>query len=204
MMDSATTRDILRRLDALEREAVRLRKGRVSGVGQFDVDLGNSGVAYRGVAAVRGTNPRADAGPAAALVRGHDVLLLGNLETRPWRPTWLELAFAQFWTHYPNLVYRTGVTRSPDGFVTLRGLVQKPGVAWTVNDQIITLPAGYRPGTRRIFPAVMSAGNRYGIARLTVWPDGQVHFDGQYAGTASTWDPNNWVSLDAIGYWAEQ
>lgn len=202
-MDDATIRNIQERLARLEREAVRLRKGRVSGDGQFDVDLGNSGVAYRRVTAVRGTNPRSDAGPVAALVRGHDVLLLGNLETRPWSPTWLRLAFAPSWAPYPDLGYTTGVTRSPDGFVTLRGLVQKPGVAWTVNDPMIVLPAGYRPSTLRVFPSIIASGASFGVARLTVWPNGQVYFDGQYAGTATGWDPNNWVSLDAIGYWAE-
>ena len=119
------------------------------------------------------------------------------------RPQWVGFSFHRFWTPYEDPNFAPAYVRSPLGYVDIRGLVSKPGVAWTAFDPMVQLPAGFRPRTARIFPAMIAAGAGFGVARVTVYPDGNVVFGGMYAGTASSWDPRNWVSLDAIGFWAE-
>lgn len=130
---------------------------------------------------------------------------VGSAAIARFRPQWRGLGYHEFWTAYAygDSDYAPGYTRSPSGWVDLRGLITKPGVAWTVDDPAAYLPRGFRPGTARVFPALVASGAGFGVARITVFASGDILFGGTYAGSANSWDPNNWVSLDAIGFWAE-
>jgi hypothetical protein len=67
-------RDILRRLDALDRTRPRLRLGEVIDTSPLDVALGGSDVAYENVKAL---NPVRVGDIVAVLVAGNDLLVLG-------------------------------------------------------------------------------------------------------------------------------
>lgn len=77
-MDPRTTKSILSRLTKLERESVRLRKGRVTATSPLTVDLGASGVPYRDVPVVAGTTLVLN-DIVVALVSGNNIIVLGKV-----------------------------------------------------------------------------------------------------------------------------
>lgn len=77
-MDPRTTKNILARLTKLERESVRLRKGRVIDDSPLTIDLGESGVPYTDIPHVIGRTLNVN-DVVAALVSGNNVLTLGKI-----------------------------------------------------------------------------------------------------------------------------
>lgn len=75
-MNEDITRDILRRLAALERTSARLRIGEVTGTSPLDVALGGSSTSYEDVQAI---GPLADGDLVASVLWGNDLLVLGAL-----------------------------------------------------------------------------------------------------------------------------
>jgi hypothetical protein len=69
---------LARRIAEVERVAVNLRIGEVTGVDPLDVDLGSSGTSYESVSALAGLRLRID-DVVAVLVRSHDLLVLGKI-----------------------------------------------------------------------------------------------------------------------------
>lgn len=76
-MNEQTVRNILRRLDALERTRPRLRVGEVTDVAPLDVALGGSSVSYEDV---RSLGALAAGDRVAVLVSGNDLLVLGAVD----------------------------------------------------------------------------------------------------------------------------
>lgn len=133
--------------------------------------------------------------------------LQGNVDPLAPAPVvWRSLPKTPDWQAWPDPNHVEGYTIR-NGVVQLRGLVTKPGSAWTTSDPIGTLPAGFRPGSARIFPAIIWVGGSpatFGVARITVYATGGIVFHGMYAGSASSWNSSNWVALDAIQFFAEK
>lgn len=80
-MHDETIAAILKRLDEIEREYVRLRKGSVADLGPLDVRLGAASTAYNAVPQLTSGLSVPRSGNVAALVRGNDILVLGELGT---------------------------------------------------------------------------------------------------------------------------
>ncbi|HTE61634.1 MAG TPA: hypothetical protein VK631_14880, partial [Solirubrobacteraceae bacterium] len=77
-MNDQMLRDLLRRLNVLERTSARVRVGEVTGTGPTDVALGGASTSYEDVAALGG--PTLTTGDqVAALVWGNDLLVLGAI-----------------------------------------------------------------------------------------------------------------------------
>jgi hypothetical protein len=109
---------------------------------------------------------------------------------------WQALAFAGSWTNYAA-GYVTGAYRKDQlGQVHVRGLVAKLGSAAVSGDVIATLPAGYRPPLRMIFPGG-SGGPTDVYGRIDVLANGEIVWIA--GGTAVA----NFTSLDAISFWTD-
>ena len=89
------------------------------------------------------------------------------------------------WQAYGGDYGTPGYSKTPDGSVTISGLVMTNG-AWGL---IAQLPAGYRPSKRLIF----NLNNHGSTARVDVLTDGSVHW---IAGGRS----HGWVSLSGINF----
>lgn len=188
-MDPRVIKSILSRLARLERESVRLRKGRISGIAPYDVQLGGSTTAYENIpsmsAAAVGDN-------VAALVSGNNAVILGQPTNRL---TWNTLPLESGWAEL-NSNYTPMYAKAPNGLVALRGLVVK-STAWRVYEHIGTVPAGFRPSVEveKIFATVV---NDTGVGGVSVDTAGRVVI------RQATWVNNlTWISLDPIIYWAE-
>ena len=79
----------------------------------------------------------------------------------------------------------------------LRGLAKKSGLP-AIDDTIAVLPAGYAPGVRQMFAAVMTDATGAGAGRVDVLPSGEVSWQG---GPASA--EKNSTSLNNIIFWTE-
>lgn len=149
--------------------------------------------------------------------RGDRCLVVMSEIGRPWvvvgdwtgPPAWQRLAFIAAWSDWNGGQLPSGYAKSPDGWVSLRGLVvfdssKLPGadpraspVPPAQYQQMLAtpLPAGFRPATARTFVASVD-----GLAgRVQVFPDGRIMNCEVPAGTP--WYA--WWSLDGVGYWAE-
>jgi len=104
---------------------------------------------------------------------------------------WTNLTLGGGWAHYTGDYTTPQYTKAADGVVTVKGLVRNGST--TAGTVLATLPPGYRPAKRQIFPAIAS-GPLY--ARLDVEPDGDILINGV---------PNNsWLTLTNIKFVAEQ
>jgi hypothetical protein len=108
-----------------------------------------------------------------------------NSSPEPWKA----LSLAAGWGNY-GTVYGDASYRKESGRVYLRGLVTRTDGPPPETSPIGTLPAGYRPSTRLIFPSNGGAKS----ARVDVAPNGQVIW---VQGTAPEKD---YSSLDAISF----
>ena len=75
-MNEQVIRDLMRRVEALERTRPRLRVGEVTGVGPLDVALGGASTSYQDVSSLGGVNLAVN-DKVAVLVSGNDLLVLG-------------------------------------------------------------------------------------------------------------------------------
>ncbi len=102
---------------------------------------------------------------------------------------WSGLVLQNSWIAYDAANYSNPqYTKSPDGMVTLHGLI-KNGTMSPYVTIIANLPAGYRPTQRIMFTGV--AGGAY--SRIDLAPDGNLYY---VSGT------NGWYSLDEISFYA--
>lgn len=99
---------------------------------------------------------------------------------------WQTPAMLNGWVRYDTTHDNVGYMKDSLGFVHLRGLIRS-GTAGTV----FTLPVGYRPLFRRIYPCVSNQT----IARLDVRADGVIELAAYN---------NAWVSLEGVTFKAEQ
>lgn len=124
----------------------------------------------------------------------HDVVVTvdGATYTQPWDARagaledWIIPAFLGTWTNvgggFGPLRYR----KTDDGLVVVQGLVE----SGTVGTGIFTLPAGYRPTSRLVFPVISNNA----IGRIDIETNGNV---AAFAGSAT------WFALNGIIFPAE-
>lgn len=104
--------------------------------------------------------------------------------------TWTDLSLVNSWLHYGSPFSTPQYTKTSDNIVQLKGLLRAGST--TYDSTIATLPAGFRPKTRILYP-VTNYNNVH--ARVDIYPDGRVNF----LGTS-----NSWLSIDSISFIAEQ
>lgn len=80
--------------------------------------------------------------------------------------------------------------------VTLSGLVKHDPVVPTLPSLLFTLPSGYRPNLRLVFPAWGSASGGERTMRLDVYADGGVYLQSFGGSTGAV----NFLSLDGITF----
>jgi DNA-binding beta-propeller fold protein YncE len=100
---------------------------------------------------------------------------------------WQTPVFENGWVNYSGTYNDAGYFKDSVGVVHLRGLVKNG----TIGQTIFTLPVGYRPAARGIFPSVSNSVP----GRIDVLPDGRVI---PLAGNSV------WLSLEGITFRAEQ
>ena len=81
-MDPRTTRDIIRRLDKLERGGVTLRIGELTNDSPFSVASGGSEVPYTNVPCIAAYSPTIG-DRVAVLTQGNDLLVLYEINAGP-------------------------------------------------------------------------------------------------------------------------
>jgi len=108
-----------------------------------------------------------------------------NSVPEPWKALSLAAGWGNYGDPYDGAAYRKEVGR-----VYLRGLVTRTDGVPPASSPIGTLPAGYRPAKRLIFPA--NGGTT--TTRIDIAPNGQVIW---IQGTAAEKD---YTSLDAISF----
>ena len=156
-MDTDTARDILRRLNALERSTPAVRLGEVTDDSPLTVRLGGSDVDIAGVATLA---PVAVGDIVSALTYGPGLLVLGALLDTAWHEVGAggEPAFANSWANKGSTYETVAFRHIPGNLVALKGSCQ----SGSLNTTIFTLPAAYRPAAeRRLACAVYDAGVYY-------------------------------------------
>jgi len=113
---------------------------------------------------------------------------------------WKAPSFINNWANFASDWAGAGFCKDAVGFVRLRGLIAHARDSWTSSLVAFTLPTGYRPATRLLFPSMM--GEPWGATRIDIGPDGQV-----WAGFPSGFRPTStsvWITLNAVQFKAEQ
>lgn len=114
-------------------------------------------------------------------------------------PTWATPTLLNSWVNYGSGYAEVGYYRDALGCVRLRGFIR--GGTTTDTTPLLILPAGYRPLSTHVFPAVQAvdAGGvtSDNVARIDVGPDGTVAI---YNVNAAA----DWISLAVITFLAEQ
>lgn len=106
------------------------------------------------------------------------------------KPSWIAPTLINGWVNYSAGFDTVGYLKTPDGLVILKGLLN--GGSKT-NDISFVLPAGYRPASRKLFPA--TSGEPWTVSRIDVDSSGNVY---------SNRTGNTWVGLDGVSFYAEQ
>jgi len=106
------------------------------------------------------------------------------------KPSWIAPALINGWSNYGASYDTAGYLKSPDGLVILKGLLN--GGSKT-NDISFVLPAGYRPASRKLFPA--TSGEPWTVSRIDIDSSGNVY---------PSRTGNTWVGLDGVSFYAEQ
>lgn len=185
-MNERILRDVLRRLDELERTSLHLRRGVIDTVSPLAVRMGGAEAAYSGVKGLAD----AQAGEAVLALAGrNDVYLLGREGPDPWHVVGAvgEPTFQNTWVNFNSVGFglASAFRRLHDGLVVIRGLVKR--TSGTFPSTIFALPAGYRPSEHLIF----ATASNNAFARLNVLSDGTVS-----AETGS----NTWFSINCAFY----
>jgi len=118
----------------------------------------------------------------------------GGSPTVTWKATytngdlgWITPALGNSWV-FMGSIYGTAMYRkSPDGFVTLRGMIK----SGTIGLAMFTLPAGYRPPLTEVFRTAAASG----VAGMVVDANGDVSVTQYLAGGT-----NGYVSLSGISF----
>jgi hypothetical protein len=120
----------------------------------------------------------------------------GGIAQENWQPP----TFVNSWANFAPDWTGAGFFKDAFGFVRLRGLIAHARDSWTSSLVAFTLPAGYRPATRLLFPSMM--GEPWTATRIDVGPDGQV-----WAGFPQGFKPTStsvWITLNAVQFRPEQ
>ncbi len=124
---------------------------------------------------------------------------LTNLTFHAAATTYQAPTFEGTWTDYGGTHAPVGYHKDCLGRVHLRGLVTDDGGA-PAQSVIFTLPEGYRPSARLVFPVATRAGA--GAAPLAGRID--VHADGRVMWITGGTYEKDWTSLAGISFVAEQ
>jgi hypothetical protein len=109
---------------------------------------------------------------------------------------WLPLPYTSPWTDFGN-GYRSGqYMREASGRVTVRGLAVKSSGTLINGDPVATLPAGFCPALREMFPVSGANGGTASAFRMDVLANGQIVVQGPASGGAA-----NYMSLSGIFFW---
>lgn len=123
-----------------------------------------------------------------------EMLLSGDVATK--RPialdgeSWTAPTLQNGWVNYGSVFATAGYRKLPSGLVVVKGLVKDGTV--TSGTVIFTLPVGYRPMEKLIFPSL----NNNNVSRVDVGSNGDVIV--AHPSTAS-----GWLALDGIRFFAE-
>lgn len=143
----------------------------------------------------------------ATPARGDRCLVVMSEIGRPWvvvgdwtgPPAWRTLTLAVNWSELNGSAFPIGYAKSPDGWVSLRGIVRHRDRAGQYEAMLReALPAGFRPASSRTFHATF---NGEMARRIQVNPDGTM-LTGEAPGAGYTL--GGFWTLDDIGYWAER
>ena len=137
-MDDAALRDLLKRLEVLERTTVRYRQGEVSDPSPLDVTLGGADIVLEDVPALVSAQPLPDAANIAALTFGNGLLVLGQVGAPPaWTAYTPTVTSVTLGTGGTNLARysKTGRTITARGKITLG-----TGGSFTGTDVTIAVP----------------------------------------------------------------
>lgn len=118
-------------------------------------------------------------------VLGNNSITAAKLSTGQ---AWQSFSYQNGWSEYTDVNFTTGAGYFKDhlGRVHLRGMVK--GGTGTAGTTIISLPAGYRPGTvQHLFPVMSNSA----IGRIDITTGGSIILN---AGSAA------WVSLSGINF----
>lgn len=103
----------------------------------------------------------------------------------PYKDTgWQDADYENSWALYTSGHPEAGYRMSPDGRVSLKGLV----AGGTYLTDIFTLPAGYRPKETFLVPALTGGA---GVVQLRIDTDGTVNPRTNYS---------TWISLSGISF----
>lgn len=170
-MNDATIRDLLHRLDAIERRQVAVRMGVITDTSPLAVALGGSEDSFA-ARAVQGI-PLAVDDVVAVLTFGNDMLILGA--PAPADTGWVPLTPASGWASSGGIAYRV-----TDRIVYLRGTLTTIG---SNGSTAFTLPVGARPGLQ-LFPHVTVVSNVALNANLNIGVGGVASCN--YEGTPTS------------------
>jgi hypothetical protein len=149
-----------------------------------------------GLLPVRSAADRPTSAAGSAFVYRLDT---GNIEVQRagtgwtvYRPSrsegWTPAPLVNNWKNYQRTYATAAFTKTDDGWVRLRGLIEGGTVDPNGNIPIFTLPPGYRPPARLLFVAETSPNEN---GRIDVWADGKV--------SCLKGNPG-WLSLDGISF----
>ena len=101
---------------------------------------------------------------------------------------WTDLALQNSWVTYPGFT-TPQYTKSPDGIVTLKGLLSSGVVA--SGTVIAQLPAGYRPSATVLATTISALA----YSRIDITAAGEI---------LSRTTSNTWLSFDGVSFYADQ
>ncbi|MFL1672439.1 hypothetical protein [Paenibacillus dendritiformis] len=122
---------------------------------------------------------------------GRRLSVVENQKAEKSEPEWIKPTLQSGWTNYDTKLYSSaGYYKDGNGIVRIKGLVK----GGPIQSLIFMLPAGYRPKTTLIFPAIDAS---YTSVRVDITHSGEVVLNTANANT-------DYLSLDGISFLAEQ
>lgn len=125
---------------------------------------------------------------------GNIIRSIKNLETQmvlnkkqiSSEPEWVAPTYTNSWVNFGSSYENGKYGKDQRNFVILKGLVK----SGTINTSMFTLPAGFRPLAKRVFP--VASNSTIGVV--------EVRTDGTVVPTIGN---NTYVSLEGISFYAE-
>jgi hypothetical protein len=133
------------------------------------------------------SNVRFDAQVLTAPQQAQARTNIGVAQVAGFDTSWKPFAYLNGWLDYAGPFGPCGYRMLPNGMVILRGIVKN---GTDVN--ILTLPAGYRPGVQVLLSVGTAATS--GVCRLDITTAGLLYHTG---------GNNQWISLNGINFLAE-
>lgn len=159
-MGDEVTRRTLQRFNEAERKAVHYHTGTVTIAVPLAVLLGGSVTALTSVKHLSSYSPVVG-DVVGAISFGNDMLVLGKIGAEARQA----FSFSNGWRAYQggtggagSFGTSVGYFKDSNGVVHLEGLIDKNGGNWVGAETILTLPAGYRPPSSRMFTVRAASG----------------------------------------------